>query len=126
MTNTYGNRLNEALRLANRERQELADAIAVSVQAVGQVIAGKTKALTAENSERAARFLRVDPYWLATGEGTPDAKPGATAAPWPFSMISPEQWAGLSDLQRGRIEGYAESVLKEPAPVKSSGHPKAA
>ncbi|MDB5777578.1 MAG: hypothetical protein JWP38_3711 [Herbaspirillum sp.] len=65
----YGMRLDEALKLAEKDRQELADAITVSVQAISQVITGKTKALTAENSAKAANFLKVDGFWLATGEG---------------------------------------------------------
>lgn len=68
---TYGERLEEALKLAGRERKELCAAIGITLQALGQVISGKTKALTAENSARAARFLQVDHFWLATGEGSP-------------------------------------------------------
>jgi transcriptional regulator with XRE-family HTH domain len=66
---SYGKRLGEALTFAKKERKELADALEVSVQAIGQVLIGKTAALTAENSARAARFLKVSHFWLATGEG---------------------------------------------------------
>jgi transcriptional regulator with XRE-family HTH domain len=76
---SYGKRLDKALTLALKERKELADAIGISVQAIGQVIQGKTAALTAENSAKAARFLKVDHYWLATGEGVPHPPVGATA-----------------------------------------------
>lgn len=71
--NTYGERLEEALKIAGRERKELCAAVGITLQALGQVISGKTKALTAENSARAARFLQVDHFWLATGEGAPSA-----------------------------------------------------
>lgn len=124
--NTYGSRLEEALRLAQRERIELATAIDVSVQAIGQVIAGKTKALTAENSAKAARFLGVDAYWLATGEGSARGQVAAGPATWPFTSITMEQWAALSESQRGRVEGFAEAVLKEAAGIKSAGAPRAA
>lgn len=67
---TYGRRLAEALQLANKERKELARHLDVSVQAIGQVING-TGALTAFNNAHAARYLRVDPHWLATGDGEP-------------------------------------------------------
>lgn len=53
------------------DRAKLAEALDVSVQAVGMVLSGKTRALTAENSAKAARFLKVDHYWLATGLGEP-------------------------------------------------------
>lgn len=41
----------------------------ISVSAVGQAINGRSNAMTAENTLRAARFLHVSPFWLATGEG---------------------------------------------------------
>ena len=67
----YGERLGRALELARKERGQLASALGISSQAVGQVIRGKTGAFTAENNARAARFLEVDSFWLATGEGEP-------------------------------------------------------
>lgn len=75
MTTPYGERLLQAMELANLRgpdaRIRLANAIGISVQSVGQAINGQTKALSAENNARAARFLRVDSFWLATGEGDP-------------------------------------------------------
>jgi transcriptional regulator with XRE-family HTH domain len=68
---SYGGRLQAAMDLAQIDRAELAKQIGISVQAIGQVIVGQTKALTAENSAKAARVLAVDHHWLATGEGEP-------------------------------------------------------
>lgn len=65
----YGDRLKAALVYARKERKELALALEISVQAIGDAINGKTKAFTAENNAKAATFLRVNPHWLATGEG---------------------------------------------------------
>lgn len=70
-TGSYGERLKEAMDLARVDRARLAAALGISVQAVGQVILGKTNSLTADKSAKAARFLKVDHYWLATGEGEP-------------------------------------------------------
>lgn len=67
----YGERLGKAMELAGKDRSQLAVALGVSSQAVGQVIRGDTSALTAANNARAARFLEVDAFWLATGEGEP-------------------------------------------------------
>lgn len=67
----YGARLVMALALADESRDALAKALGVSVQAISQVITGTTRAMTAENTLKAARFLGVNPYWLATGEETP-------------------------------------------------------
>jgi transcriptional regulator with XRE-family HTH domain len=66
----YKDRLKSALEIAGQDRKALAEALGISVQAIGQVLTGSTSALTAENNAKAARFLEVDPYWLATGEGS--------------------------------------------------------
>ncbi|PRC93070.1 helix-turn-helix domain-containing protein [Solimicrobium silvestre] len=102
---TYGDRLTESLRIAQKERQELADGIGVSVQAIGQVLAGKTKALTAENSAYAAKFLNVDAFWLATGHGSSTTK--VNEATWPFK-IRLEAFLALPLDERQRIEDYLE------------------
>src|SRR5690606_10262533 len=68
---SYGDRLSQAMELARVDRAKLAQALGISVQAVGQVLTGKTNAFTADKSARAARFLKVDHFWLATGEGEP-------------------------------------------------------
>lgn len=109
---TYGERLDAALRKSGKDRAQLSRGISVSVQAIGQVIAGKTKALTAENSAKAARFLSVDHYWLATGEGEPVAQskvtpppiPGLTAQDWE-SLPEPDQKEVLT-LLAGKIERF--------------------
>ena len=77
----YGQRLRQALLLAGygvgddelREgaAAKLAKALGISGAAVGMVLSGQTKQFTPENSARAARFLKVDHFWLATGEGEP-------------------------------------------------------
>jgi transcriptional regulator with XRE-family HTH domain len=68
---SYGERLAKAMEQARVDRAKLAAALEISVQAVGQVLNGQTKAFTADKSAKAARLLRVDHYWLATGEGEP-------------------------------------------------------
>ncbi|GGI16408.1 helix-turn-helix domain-containing protein [Oxalicibacterium faecigallinarum] len=72
MDTQFSTRLEQALKHSGKERQELAAALGISVQALSHVFIGKTKALTAENTAKAGRFLGVDLYWLATGEGKPD------------------------------------------------------
>lgn len=95
----YGERLEEAIKLAKSSRADLAAAIGKSVQAVGQCITGKTGAFTAENSAKAADFLKVDHYWLATGEGQP--RPDRA---WPFKTFTPEQFYNLSQEVRDEFE----------------------
>lgn len=70
---TYGERLQAALEAKRPDdknpRQWLADQLDISVQAIGQVITGKTRALTAENHEKAVAALGCSGMWLATGVG---------------------------------------------------------
>ncbi len=73
---TFGERLQQALAISGKTRRELAAAVGVSAQAIGQVISGDTVAMSAENSAKAARFLRVDAYWLSTGRGQAVAQGG--------------------------------------------------
>jgi transcriptional regulator with XRE-family HTH domain len=85
MSGDFGKRLQDALDSAGKTRAQLAavlrstdDTMGVSPSAIGQVISGATKALTAENCARAARFLGVSNYWLATGLGPMRDQPAAS------------------------------------------------
>ena len=75
---TFTQRLVAAFESNGSTRKALADVLVgpdgesgISVQAVGAQLNGKTKSMTAENLARAAKFLKVDAHWLATGEGSP-------------------------------------------------------
>jgi phage repressor protein C with HTH and peptisase S24 domain len=65
---TYGQRLEKALKNSKKSRKDLATALEISVQAIGDAIRGKTAAFTAANNSKAASFLGVDGDWLATGD----------------------------------------------------------
>lgn len=78
---SYGERLKLALETAKKSRKDLAAAMGITVQAIGDVINGKTRAFTAENNARAAAFLSANPSWLATGDGNPQAAPGPAPSP---------------------------------------------
>jgi DNA-binding XRE family transcriptional regulator len=74
----YGERLKKAMEYrgdAIRRKisnSELATAIDVTRQNIGMVINGKQgpdQKLGSEANYRAAMFLRVNPHWLATGDG---------------------------------------------------------
>lgn len=75
-TSTFADRLAQALDAAGKKRGDLARVLrspdgtmGISPSGVGQLLSGQSKSATAENCERAARFLGVSGYWLATGEG---------------------------------------------------------
>jgi len=118
--NSYGERLAEALRISGKERQHLADAMNVSVQAIGQVILGNTKALTAENTAYAAKYLGVDYYWLATGKGEPsknsaiaETATSENASPeWPFSM-SLQEILEIGPDEKASLDKYISYTVKE-------------
>lgn len=96
---TYGTRLDQAIKLAKASRKALGEAMGISEQAVGMVVRGDSGAFNVENSARAARFLRVDHHWLATGEGEPRPKSG-----WPFLSFGPAEYFSLDDDLRQEIE----------------------
>lgn len=78
---SYGERLKLALETAKKSRKDLAAAMGITVQAIGDVVNGKTRAFTAENNARAAAFLSANPSWLATGDGNPQAAPEPAPSP---------------------------------------------
>lgn len=81
MDMSYADRLNQAMALRGKSRRELAEAMGISVQAVGMVCRGQSGAFTAENNAKAAAFLRVSPDWLATEMGDISPKLGKTSTP---------------------------------------------
>lgn len=68
---TYGERLAWALERSGKSGAELARQLGVTKSAVYQVTGGQSASLSAPNSAKAAKWLDVDHYWLATGEGSP-------------------------------------------------------
>ena len=95
----YKERLTQALEMAARSTKELQLHLGVTYQAMKKLEDGKTKVFSAENNARAARFLDVDAFWLATGEGQP-----RPLTPWPFPMVLPGQWAQLDADFRRQVE----------------------
>lgn len=64
----FGERLLQCLEFAGKDRNELAAALGISRQAVGQAI--KEGKFSAANTAKTARYLGVNWYWLATGDET--------------------------------------------------------
>ncbi|WP_286368264.1 hypothetical protein [Variovorax saccharolyticus] len=66
----------------------------VSYQGIKKALKGGDRgdsAMTAFNNAKAAKFLKVDPDWLATGEGQP-----RSTQVWPFGdTLTPEQFFAL-------------------------------
>lgn len=86
---SFGERLEQALSRAGKSRQDLATHLTVSVQSIGKAINGGTKAMSAEHQAKAARYLRVDLFWLVTGEGAPDiVRNSRPMSPMAFEIVS--------------------------------------
>jgi transcriptional regulator with XRE-family HTH domain len=75
-------------------RRQLGEALGVSAAAISQVLTGSTRAMTAENTAKAARFLGVSIYWLATGEGPmlEELSPDALKIARQLDRITDERW----------------------------------
>jgi len=69
---TYGARLQMALDASKKTRKQLADHLETSPQRIGIIITWaveEERRLTTLAHMEAARYLNVDPYWLASGDG---------------------------------------------------------
>ncbi len=112
MATTFADRLARALEASGKSRADLARVLrstkghlGISDSAIGQLLDGTSKSMTAENCARAARFLEVNHYWLATGDGAmresyaaQSSKPLTAAAPPPPYLTQEELLAQLGTL----------------------------
>ena len=105
---TFADRLKRAMTYAKRERADLQRHLRISPQGMGQILNGTTKAMSADNAARAARFLGVSIYWLCTGEGPMLETTAISARTLPFRRIKPDDLARLKAL--GKL-GEAESFM---------------
>ncbi len=129
----YALRVQEAMTLRGVKKAELAAAIGVSYQAVRQLLNGESNSFSVPAHARAARFLSVDDYWLATGEGVPtrtDHTPLATeVANWLDAMTSTDDrikaWAINAQMMRGQWPEFPSEVARpgtpSPAPPPTTG-----
>ncbi len=135
----YANRLDAAIKNAKSSASQLSAELGISYQAIKKVLDGKSTALNAENHMRAARFLGVNSFWLATGEEQMQEQPPAappipianykvteseTASAnynWPFKSVSLANVKQLPERKLGQIEGYMNRIIEEESLNKSNG-----
>ncbi|WP_228266320.1 helix-turn-helix domain-containing protein, partial [Acinetobacter baumannii] len=87
--NTLAERLKYAMEVLPPKKikgVDLARAVGVKPPSVSDWLSGKSKKMEGENLLRAAKYLKVNALWLATGAGEP----------------SPEQNKSSSDLADGK------------------------
>lgn len=68
---TFADRIDYAITQAGMSPADLARAIGLSRAAVSKWMTGDTKSVRPDNLFKAADHLRVNPRWLATGQGEP-------------------------------------------------------
>ena len=119
MATTFGERLATSLKHSGKSRAQLAKVLrspsgelGISTSAVGQVINGGSNAMTAENTLRASRFLGVDAYWLATGDGQMlSALPQAD-----HIAVPPNTWLTDSDV----LDRFCSLLERVPESLRTS------
>lgn len=117
---TFAERLAAALERRARSRADLAKVLrstkgtlGVSAVAISDLLAGKSKSMTAENAARAAKFLEVDLYWFCTGEGVMDPN----APTWPLTTDLLQALARSDHARIRQAENAARNVLEmDPLP----------
>jgi transcriptional regulator with XRE-family HTH domain len=102
----YKERFEQAMRASGMDVQSVADALGISYQAIKKVIAGTSKMLKADNNSAAAKLFKVDPDWLATGEGS------ATGCKvWPLSDDLLQALRSADAALQRRADNAARAVL---------------
>lgn len=107
---TYGQRLQFALDVRQKTRKQLADHLVISVQAVGDVINGKSNAFSSRNHTRTVSWLHINHEWLQEGVGEMDASNvrEGPAQRRPLPVISWVQAGKLTDVDDNYHPGEAD------------------
>jgi transcriptional regulator with XRE-family HTH domain len=107
---TLAERLRYAMEVLPPKRikgVELADAVGVKPPSVSDWLSGKSKTMEGENLLRAAKFLGVNPMWLASGIGEIKA------------VRSPSQISTLAGLNENfQLEELVQKLIKLEAEKK--------
>ena len=130
---TYGTRLEAALVFAKKTRKQLADELGCKPQTIGIVITWadeNDRKLSTIHHIHAAKFLKVNAHWLATGEGEMQSdapqvtkedghyvirgSPGGSREDWPFELVERNQYLALPlDSQAIVQKQFQEAIYKE-------------
>jgi transcriptional regulator with XRE-family HTH domain len=76
----FKDRLLAAMKAANASINDVATACDISYQAVVKLTKGASKEMTGSNLAATAKLLKVDPIWLAIGEGEARPQPISTGS----------------------------------------------
>ena len=108
----FGSRLKLAMAEAKVSRKDLATNLGISVQAIGMIISGQSKAFTAENNAKAAEFLGCSSMWLATGAGDISSKANAVIESKNRNEITIPQFNAVGAMGNGLILRDQSGVIE--------------
>lgn len=103
-----GERLAALMRERGVSTSQLSTAVGVSYQGIKKIVTGKTNEIKAANLLKIANYLRVNPVWLRTGEGTRELDEDdvlvarATVEPYDGQgrrEVDDSEWALLEDFK---------------------------
>lgn len=117
-------RIDLALQHAGKSRGDLAEGIGVTTQAISNLKRRPGSELSLGHAAKAARWLKCDWYWLATGEGK--YGPQKESAGPAFSFLAQEvaQWLdAMSDADRARAFSLIYQMTRGNWPSESGTKP---
>lgn len=111
--NKYTMKLGDRLRLARQRsglsQKALAESVGIGQSAIASIERGDTRKST--NTVSLARTLDCDPYWLETGEGTPEA----TYPRYTEALVRAAIYATMESLRSKKVtlgpEQFADVVV---------------
>ena len=109
----YKDRLAEAMKKSEMTATALATKLGVSYQAVKKVLDGSTRAFTAANNARAAALLKINPNWLATGQGNRDDVSAPMAPAAHSARVLVEQLVAIALPHRATLRKNLASLLAD-------------
>ncbi len=111
-------RIDVALKEVGLSRNELAQAVDVTVQALSNLRRRPGSSLKPETLAKAAVFMRCDFYWLCTGEGG-DYVPADTSYS-PIALRVARWLDAMTEPDRMRVVGYVSQMREGFWPVELS------
>ena len=109
---TFGGRLQWAIDEAGISPAELARALGLTSTAISKLRHGTSKSMSPHNLFRAAWVLGVDPYWLATGRGSP-GRNGVKERHGEYDLASEEHFAYIPRISVDLSAGHGNDVENE-------------
>lgn len=104
---------------ARVDRKTLAKHLTITVQALGQVLAGKTKAFDALHHTRAALYLGCDALWLAAGGHRVSPAPALGIGEQPSPPYDPFP-RGLTTAERDIVQSYRQLPERRQGQLRES------